>query len=39
VTGQPADDEFRFALHLLGIGNVVSSKLGGSMLDSGPTFK
>jgi LPS-assembly protein len=39
VTGQSADDEFRFSLHLLGIGNVVSSKLGASMLDSSPTFK
>jgi hypothetical protein len=38
-TGQPADDEFRFSLHLLGIGNVVSTKMGSSMLDGGPSFK
>jgi lipopolysaccharide assembly outer membrane protein LptD (OstA) len=39
ATGQSADDEFRFALHLLGLGNVVSTKMGASMLDSGPKFK
>jgi LPS-assembly protein len=39
TTGQSADDEFRFALHLLGLGNVVSTKMGASMLDSGPSFK
>jgi hypothetical protein len=39
TTGQNADDEFRFALHLLGLGNVVSTKMGASMLNSGPNFK
>jgi LPS-assembly protein len=39
TTGQSADDEFRFALHLLGLGNIVSTKMGASMLDSGPKFK
>ena len=39
ATGQSADDEFRFALHLLGVGNVVSTKMGASMLDSGSGFR
>jgi len=39
ATGQTADDEFRFSLHLLGLGNVLSTKMGASMLDSGPRYK
>jgi LPS-assembly protein len=39
ATGQTADDEFRFSLHLLGLGNVLSSKLGASTFDSAPRFK
>jgi lipopolysaccharide assembly outer membrane protein LptD (OstA) len=39
ATGQNADDEIRFSLHLLGLGNVVSTKMGASVIDSGPSFK
>jgi LPS-assembly protein len=39
TTGQSADDEFRFALHLLGVGNVASTKMGATMLDTGPRFR
>jgi LPS-assembly protein len=34
-TGQSGDDEFRFSLHLLGLGNLVSSKMGSSVFDTG----
>ena len=39
ATGQNADDEFRFSLHLLGLGNIASPKMGASMIDSGPKFR
>jgi LPS-assembly protein len=39
ATGQKADDEIRFSLHLLGLGNVVNTKMGASVIDSGPSFK
>ena len=39
ATGQNADDEIRFSLSLLGLGNVVSTKMGASVIDSGPSFK
>ena len=38
-TGQSAEDEFRFPVHLLGLGNVLSSRLGTGVADSGPRFK
>jgi len=38
-TGQSAEDEFRFSVHLLGLGNVLSSRLGTGVADSGPRFK
>jgi LPS-assembly protein len=39
TTGQAADDEFRFSLHLLGLGNVLSSKVGAGTFTSAPNFK
>ena len=39
ATGQNADDEFRFSLHLLGLGNIANPKMGASMIDSGPRFR
>jgi len=39
ATGQTADDELRFSLHLLGLGNVLSTKTGTAGLDSGPRYK
>jgi len=39
ATGQTADDELRFSLHLLGLGNVLSTKMGASVLDSGARYK
>jgi LPS-assembly protein len=38
-TGQSAEDEFRFSVHLLGLGNVLSTRLGTGVADSGPRFK
>jgi len=37
--GQTADNEFRFSLNLLGLGNVVSTRVGASATDSEPRFK
>jgi len=38
-TGQSSEDEFRFSVHLLGLGNVLSTRLGAGVSDSGPRFK
>jgi lipopolysaccharide assembly outer membrane protein LptD (OstA) len=37
--GQSADNEFRFSLNLLGLGNVISTRVGASATDSEPRFK
>jgi lipopolysaccharide assembly outer membrane protein LptD (OstA) len=37
--GQNADNEFRFSLSLLGLGNVLSTRVGGVGTDSEPRFK
>ncbi|HYS19095.1 MAG TPA: LPS assembly protein LptD [Candidatus Binatia bacterium] len=37
--GQPADNEFRFSVNLLGLGHVLSSRMGGGALDSAPGLK
>ena len=39
IPGQNAENEFRFSLHLLGLGNVVSTRVGTGVADSGPRFK
>ncbi|PYM95416.1 MAG: hypothetical protein DME04_04905 [Candidatus Rokuibacteriota bacterium] len=38
-TGQSSEDEFRFSVHLLGLGNVLSTRVGTGAADSGPRFK
>ncbi len=37
--GKNPDNEFRFALNLLGLGGVLSTQVGASATDSGPRFK
>jgi LPS-assembly protein len=37
--GQNPDNEFRFSLSLLGLGNVVSTRVGAGAMDSDPRFK
>lgn len=38
-TGRSSEDEFRFSVNLLGLGNVLSTRLGTGVADSGPRFK
>src|SRR2546425_957270 len=35
-SGQRSEDEFRFSVHLLGLGNVLSTRMGTGVADSGP---
>jgi lipopolysaccharide assembly outer membrane protein LptD (OstA) len=37
--GQNADNEFRFSLNLLGLGNVLSTRVGAGATGSDPRFK
>jgi LPS-assembly protein len=37
--GQAAEDEFRFSIHLLGLGNILTTRVGTGVSDSGPRFK
>lgn len=37
--GKNPDNEFRFSLSLLGVGNIVNTKVGAGALDSEPRFK
>jgi len=37
--GKNPDNEFRFSLSLLGLGNVLSTRVGAGATDSGPRFK
>lgn len=37
--GQNPDNEFRFSLNLLGLGNVLSTRVGAGAMDSEPRFK
>ena len=37
--GKNPDNEFRFALNLLGLGNVLSTRVGGATTDSEPRFR
>jgi LPS-assembly protein len=37
--GQNPDNEFRFSLNLLGLGNVLSTRVGAGATDSAPRFK
>jgi len=39
IPGQSAENEFRFSLNLLGLGNVLSTRVGTGVADSGPRFK
>src|SRR2546427_4540055 len=39
ASGQRSEDEFRFSVHLLGLGNVLSTRMGTGVADSGPRFK
>jgi LPS-assembly protein len=39
LPGKNPDNEIRFSLSLLGLGNVLSSRLGGVGTDTAPTFK
>jgi LPS-assembly protein len=39
VPGQSGEDELRFSIHLLGLGNVLTTRVGAGASDSGPRFK